>query len=823
MNLDYTIYVQDNKLFARTVIIHSQRTAEVINQRMAMAGYVYNAADKTTWKYYMNLAGVYHASNKPMQVRSLDNGLVVDFTADNMRIHVSTARNYKYGTDAYKELASQYPEQESLIRGILNPIPYAVSTVAEDYQILWYDQTLIKTGEDNVIQKLQDWIYGFVRQNLHHNYTYITDDLMHHYFYSLVVMHIPAKLMCIRNENIGTNYVHDFHIWAHLGSHANLQRYKPYLTRKQVLWLYRNIRWLIHNPGKRYQFDKLMQNLLTERSIPIAAYNAQHSTIDLLDAVKPTVRFKRELLNMQDMISDDAYFRTTREIIEDQVPLARDNITVYEDAIPETMLAVRANRNSSIPTKVLESSMRDLSESVPFPHSLTMLNEWARLSSTNQYTAMVSMVNPKNGLTMLMSVKEAFVLYLFALWKGQGVSLETLPYYQATMCMKIPRPTFDDLKAKHGTRFVTDPWILQAITDQPDIPNLISTEAFYNKTLEINAATNIHHDMWTYRNHHEERAGIELMCRYLYTDFVCDFWSGTKYEDFFTIRGWDLTEIEADEWKNIATHLLTISTGMDTTDQQKMADIQKAMLELTLELSSYTIQVIRKINDQAITMLDYPTLRVGDIHMKTSATYWTQTGTRVQDVHMKRKSTVDMLFLSNHIASHGSSRRSWVYDLNMSHGATATARPRTVFYADGATARIRDPDVRDEGQGTRDSVLRGLWPSPFLDMRPPIDQDQVLDGLYTDPIFVDNQLLRGLWEQPKGVGVSLLDGLWEEPIQIDEEMLNGLANDNLKVNLELLRGLWSNTLPKTIKLGPSDIDDDTLNDLDTPTWEPQPS
>lgn len=818
MNLDYTIYEQDNLRFARTVILHSTRTAEVINKKMSMQGYVYNPVDKKTWKYYMNLAGAYHPSNKPMQVRSLDNGEMIDFTAENMSIHVSTARSYQYGTDYYNELVAKFPEQQMLIKGILNPIPYEISTVAKEFQIIWYEDDLILTGEDNVLPQLQTWIYTFVKQNEHLNYTNLTDDLMHHYFVAAITMHLPIRLMMIRNENIGTNYVHDFHIWAHLGSHAGLQRYKPYLTRKQVLWLYRNIVYLIRNPGKRYEFDQIMEHLLTERSIPLAEYNAQHSTLDMLDNVKAGVRFKRELLNMQDKIADDAYFRTTREIIEDQVPLARDNIDVYEDAIPDTQLAVRANRNANIPTKVLESTMRDLSESVTFPLSMTILNEWARMSSTGRYTAIVSMVNPKNGLTMSMTVKEAFVLYLYAVWMGQGQQLDVIPHYQATMCLKIPRPTFEYLKARHGTRFVTDAWIKQAISNQPDMPNIISTETFYNKTVEINNATQLHRDLWTYRNWHEERAGIEKMVLDLYEDVMCDFWSGMKYEDFFSLRGWDLTEIQPEDWATIAVNLMTTATGQDTTDTQRMADVQKAMLELTLELSSYTIQVIRKINDEAIVMLDYPTLRLGDVNIGTGQTHYVQTGVRTVDVNMKRKASVDMVYASNIIASHGSSTRKWVYDLNLTVGAQAVGYPRTTFYASGATARIRDEDkVIEPVLGNE--LLDGLWLDPFTDDRPVIDQDQVLDGLWVDPSHVGEQLLDGLWQQPKAVGEMMLDGLWGNTYVVDEQLLNGLAHEDLKVNLQVLNGLYAQTLPRTIKYASSDLDEDTKNSLNTEQWD----
>lgn len=803
MNLDYTIYEQANKRFARTAILHSTRTAEFVNQKMSIMGYGYLLQDKKTWKYYMNLAGVYHTSDTLMRVRSLDNGQMIDFTVENMRIHVSTARSYQYGTEEYKELLAQYPDQRRLIRGILNPIPYEVSTTAKEYQIIWYEEALILEGEDNVIPELQKWIYDYVRQNEHQNYTNLTDNLMHHFFVGLVQLFIPSRLMLIRLQNVGTNYVHDFHIWAHLGSHAGLERYRPYLTRKQVLWLYRNIVYLTRNAGKRYQFDRLMDNLLTERSIPIAGYDAQHSTTDLLENVKAGVRFKRELLNMQDKISDDAFFRTTREILEDQVPLARDNVFVYEAAIPETSLAIRANRNAQLPTKVLESSMRDMSESVSFPLSGTILNEWARMSSEGRYTSMVSMVNPKNGLTMNMSVKEAFVLYLFALWKGQGQELEYIPTYQATMCLKVPRPTFDQLKARHGSRFVTDAWILQALKDQPDMPPIVATETFYKKAVEINDATQIHRDMWTYRNWHEERAHIEKMVFDMYEDVLCDFWSGTKYSDFFSIRGWDLTDIQPEDWTTIATNIMITATGMDTTDQQRMADVQKAMLELTLELSSYTIQVIRKINDQAIVMLDYPTLRPGDINQRTGQTHHTNTNVRIVSANMKRKGSVDMVTCSNVVSSHGSTRRRWTYDLSTTVGSQGSARYRTVFFADGATARIRDEDAVVE-PFARQTLLDGLWAAPFFDERPVIEQDQVLDGLHTTPRSIDNQML---------------NGLWQVPVEVDRQLLDGLAHEGIEVTADVLTELYANTLPKTVNVMSVQMDQETKNSLDTPQWD----
>ncbi|KAN0023521.1 hypothetical protein ACTFIV_007907 [Dictyostelium citrinum] len=56
------------------------------------------------------------------------------------------------------------------------------------------------------------------------------------------------------------------------------------------------------------------------------------------------------------------------------------------------------------------------------------------------------------------------------------------------------------------------------------------------------------------------------------------------------------SDIHPEDWMTIKINMMTTATGMDITDQQRMAGVQKAM-ELTLELSSYTIQYHQCTNE----------------------------------------------------------------------------------------------------------------------------------------------------------------------------------------------------------------------------------
>jgi len=187
---------------------------------------------------------------------------------------------------------------------------------------------------------------------------------------------------------------------------------------------------------------------------------------------------------------------------------------------------------------------------------------------------------------------------------------------------------------------------------------------------------------------------------------------------------------------------------------------------------------------------------------------------------MKRKSSNNLMTSGNDNTTHGGLRRRWVYDLSLAVGATASARRRTVFYADGATGRIRDKDTAVEAV-IRNDILNGLWVDPYTDNRPVIDQDQVLNGLYADPAPVGENLLNGLWKQPIQVPSQMLNGLYADKFSLDEQMLNGLAQDGLTVNQELVSRLYASTLPNTVDVTNSTDTSKPANDLDTPQWDNQ--
>lgn len=720
-NLDYSIYVGNNTKFARTIVIKSDIVASILNKAMSALGYVHNELNKTTWKYYMNMAGDYHASNIPMTVKSLDNNEVIPFTKEMLDIHTGTRRGYQYGTDKYIELTTNFPDQIPLIKGILNPVPYNVSTVAAEYEIVWYDKDLIEEGEGNVMPQLQQWIYTWMKGAFHHNYVNVTEDLMMQYLMGVLYMFLPSRLATIRKGNIGTNQAHSFHIWMHLLSRADLIQYKPFLNRKQVLYLYRNIVWLTRNPGAQNTFAKLIEEICSERFVPVAGYDVVHNSEFMLEdpSLSPEVQFKRVLLNMQDSFSNKTYVRTTEAIMKDEIELAKDNQAAYTNDRASIEEDLQTSKWSVTPSKVLESEMRDLSESISHPLSLTLLNEWARLSSTGQYTAVISMTNPVNGDIMTMTVQEAFWLYLYSVWKIRGTTLDVIPYYEATMCLKMPRPMVTTIKANLGSQWVTDQWIKYAVGLIPSVGNIVSTDTFYTTCVEINKATGLLHDMHAYRNWADERAELERLMYEFYVDHLCTKNVGTKYTEFFRDKAFILDELALDDWKDLATKLVSAATGLDSANVIMLADVQKAMINLTVQLSSYNIQVIRKINEEAIPQLDNTALRPRKVTMSLHITDKVKVNVMTLDSHMKKKMTVQVN--KEGISAKGTIIKRWHYNLSSGVGANAFGRiiKRTNLNAFTVMAR----DSEEEAINRLDEImpvkmLGRLWVAPTTNDEP---------------------------------------------------------------------------------------------------------
>jgi hypothetical protein len=607
----YDIYIAGNIALAKTLIIKSELTASAINRGLSELGISVNTNDPTSWKYYLNLSGQYHSTDKPMTIVSLDTLQTIDFTKENLQIHDSTRREYNNQTHYYQELLSRFPEQESLIQGILTPVDLTHAISATDGTILFHNSSLIEENESNLIPYLQDWINKF---NIRwHNKAYsLVDDLYAAAQLGVMFTLLPVIIDNLRVQNCHTRFAHTYHIRSFLASQGRLDVFIDYLTKKQMLWLYRNIRYLHRNAGKRETFLKLIENILTQRGFPIAEWTMRHDLSTLVDDIYPKIEFERSPLNFG-FSSSGLDTRDIPNMLDMEVNIAKGNAAVQSEAEVSIRQQMENAKQDRLGTKILESSILDLTDASPFTLSDALLNHWVYFAQLQQYPAIVTVDNPKTGSTFSVGMKDAFIIFLYAYNKARGVTLPNVPILEAWMVRRQPAPSRAELLGLMETRFNSTSYVDKALENLVPVSlRYVSTSMFYDTVAAIHENILRHRFLYATCEHMTQRGQIEQMVLRFYQDYRCDLANSQPYSTWFSERGLDIQTFTYIESDLLAVQLLERCTGADLRKTKTLREVQAAMLRLMSQLSSYSVQYLQSINSFPIRTSDWGAIRIGD-------------------------------------------------------------------------------------------------------------------------------------------------------------------------------------------------------------------
>lgn len=251
-----------------------------------------------------------------------DDGTVEkEFTVENisnMDADDVIASEYQQGTRLYNELLETYPQFESLIKGILHPIPLLVSTTAADFDVLYgagYYKTrlsglksqftfikgtapvylsinLIEEWEESLLPKIQEFAKIYFRQYENRVYAEF-NDLYLATSIGVFALNLPTLIMSIRNELCKTREVNSNHVQFYLDSFLNIGQYIPYLLREQYMYLYRNAEWLSANAGKEKVLNELNTHILKPRRIALIDYESEHDNQTIPKTGETVIKFNR--------------------------------------------------------------------------------------------------------------------------------------------------------------------------------------------------------------------------------------------------------------------------------------------------------------------------------------------------------------------------------------------------------------------------------------------------------------------------------------------------------------------------------------------------
>lgn len=597
----YSIYIESIYRLAESIVLKSEDTAKLINDDLYIR-YGPQAVDKldeSTWKYYLNVSGSYHYDDTMMTVISMDTLEVINFSKDNLQFHRTTAKAYAYGGQYYKELVNRYPNQERLILGILYPCDKDVAISSKDGTILSYPPQLIEEHEYSLINNLQKWIYSYLSRWDNSQFR-LSDNLYSATMLGILFINMVPAIINLRLKACKTNEVHSYHLRQYLASHSVLDSYLMYLTRSQALWLYRNIAYIERNSGKQEVFEWLVEHIMTSRGLPLAAYQMRHDLEHMPANLKPQVTFKKVPLNTQYNYDMKDIF-TLSQVMDKEDTLSRDNIKYRDSEQIRASREMEYSLDNVLKTKLLESSIVDLTGSERYTLADILLNHWVWLSHLDHYRAFISVTSPLTGEALVMTAKDAFIFYTYATCATLHITLTTLPKIIAKRVIRVPKATLQDVMSVVNPKVVSSEFGQQMLNLVPTVNPMISVSNFNSYCLDVQSCA-----LQQYANASAEQFNN---ARGQKMGLITRFWAdvgiqlgteGQFYVDWFSDRNITISEYTPEHLSQLSIDIVEAATGVSTSKALSLEDIQRAMIRIMAQLSSYSVQYSSSINSSAI-------------------------------------------------------------------------------------------------------------------------------------------------------------------------------------------------------------------------------
>lgn len=640
----FNLYLQSVLDFAQTVVIKLDQVAEATNYFVIQktGSTEINTADRTTWKYYQNISGAYHSSDDLMYVESLDGNGQVLFSKDALESNPITNVAYSYGSYYYKELVARYPEQETLILGILYPCDIEEAIAALDGTILSYPTALVEEGETEFISSLQQWVYDYLHRWVNKAYVNNNNLYVASYLAQLTLNLIPA-IMNIRLKACKTNQAHSFHISQYLRSHGLLDSHIVEMDSVQRLDLYRNIKYYQRHAGFSSTFKKLSELLLGERGIPLYDYRFHHNSgaINYTDPrfgsnIWPTLTFSRGPANSaaqrQGLTRVD--LTDALALIESQAPgnetHHQNNLTVLEETL-------QLSTSSSLQTKVLESTL-DLTNNtyVQAPDTI-VFNEWVRLAAAGVYRYVFEFTPPGQTVPIQLTQQQAVALWYYAITKATEpaikpdgyIELEHVPLFGIHDVLRTPTPSRNELLNLVDPLKFTSADVDAILSMVTPVPGLLMTrELFEGYCSRVFVNADNMYRYYSFKEHPIARAMGQMVVEALHVDKLVTLpeltvstapYVGKTYVDFFKDINFSPSNYSQRDFFDLTTAVYEAATGVNLNLVTDPKNIQEAMVKLLRMLSSYSIAVVYTPSTESAIPLNHPDVRAYDLLMSESS------------------------------------------------------------------------------------------------------------------------------------------------------------------------------------------------------------
>lgn len=615
----YKLYTNSIIELASTIIIKSEYTAIAINNRInELYGIVADPTNKASWKYYLNISGQYHSTDTVIEITSLDDLTKITFDSATLANHPATREAYKFGTRYYRELVNLYPDMQQFIVACIYPANINKAIEAQDGEILSYPEHLIEEQEESLISNIQNWLYGY-KVRWYNKQFNESDNLYSATNLGIMYLNLVPLIFNLRLKACKTNEVHSFHIRNYLASHGYLDKFIDFLNLKQKLFLYRNIAYIERNNGRVEIFKWLVEKLLSDRNLPIAEYSMRHDTSTLLQSYysKPVFR-RKDLTDVYSSGITKEIVIELDELLRRENPLAignNDFIFDYRDQIYDRF---KHSTSSVVGTKDLESSVVDYTDSEAYTLAEIRTSHWLKKSTDGSYSAFITFKDPVTSEEKSLSAFDAFVYWYYCFCSSLGITLIDIPTLFAYKTIRNPKPTLSQLKALVNSNKVSDTEINQLLNTIPNQGAYNSVQSFSVLIENIYSAYKKQQILLSSEQTMFKRGMLEAVSDNLYKNEIIDTVATIESKDgeainnfplWFASKGISVTGFTREMFESLHLEIFKNATGGDFYTTKELGALQKAMVDLLKQLSSYSIQILTEINARNIRKLGWHSVR----------------------------------------------------------------------------------------------------------------------------------------------------------------------------------------------------------------------
>ena len=154
----YKDFIKKILLFSKSIVFKLDILPDMINTNLVNNGYSIDYYDKSTWKYYLNISGEKHISNKSVIIKLIETGEEVELTKSLFETYKYTKQELLKFESYYDELVTKYPTEIDYIKGCLNPVDINLAIDAEEGKVLSYNSYFLETNETNIISQLEEYL-----------------------------------------------------------------------------------------------------------------------------------------------------------------------------------------------------------------------------------------------------------------------------------------------------------------------------------------------------------------------------------------------------------------------------------------------------------------------------------------------------------------------------------------------------------------------------------------------------------------------------------------------------------------------------------------